>query len=171
MGLIVTLILMGALLVFAEIFLPGMVAGLLGGLCLLSAVFVGYAQFHSPFNHLLALGILTSLGVGFVVWVLFFPDSSLGQRFASKKIIGGLGNERVALLGCEGHAVTDLRPSGIALIGGHRVDVLSEGGYLVKGTLIKVIATEGMRVVVRGVDEVESAVQPHFEESEGAGQG
>jgi membrane-bound ClpP family serine protease len=37
----------------------------------------------------------------------------------------------------------------MALIDGHRVDVVTEGGMIEKGAAIKVVATEGMRTVVR----------------------
>jgi membrane-bound serine protease (ClpP class) len=37
------------------------------------------------------------------------------------------------------------------LIGGKRVDVVTEGGMIDPGTPLKVVAVEGMRVVVRAV--------------------
>jgi membrane-bound serine protease (ClpP class) len=54
-----------------------------------------------------------------------------------------------ALLHKEGVAVTDLHPAGKALIDGHRADVVSESGYIGAGEHIRVIAVEGIRVIVR----------------------
>lgn len=52
-------------------------------------------------------------------------------------------------LGRQGTAVTDLRPSGTALIDGRRVDVVTRGDYIEKGSAVKVTAVEGSRIVVR----------------------
>lgn len=47
--------------------------------------------------------------------------------------------------------MTTLRPSGTAVINGKRVDVVSEGAFIEAGQVIKVVAVEGLRVVVRAV--------------------
>ncbi len=53
------------------------------------------------------------------------------------------------LLGSEGKATTDLRPSGTASINGKRYDVVSNGEYISKGTVIIVTAVNGNRIVVK----------------------
>ena len=40
---------------------------------------------------------------------------------------------------------------GTALINGKRVDVITEGSHIERGTPVKVVALEGMRVVVRAI--------------------
>ena len=57
------------------------------------------------------------------------------------------------LVGKTGKTMTDLRPAGTAWIEGRPVDVVAEGVFLKKGAMVKVIAVEGMRVVVRQVEE------------------
>ena len=54
-------------------------------------------------------------------------------------------------LGKTGVAKTILRPAGVVEIDGQDVDVVTSGGFVAKGAEIKVIAQEGMRVVVRKV--------------------
>jgi membrane-bound serine protease (ClpP class) len=44
-----------------------------------------------------------------------------------------------------------LRPSGTALIDGKRIDVVTEGIYLLQDSVIKVTAVKGPRVVVTEV--------------------
>ncbi len=56
---------------------------------------------------------------------------------------------RVELVGQEGDAATDLRPSGKASIDGEIVDVVSLHEYIRAGARIVVIEVEGMRVVVQ----------------------
>jgi membrane-bound serine protease (ClpP class) len=57
--------------------------------------------------------------------------------------------DRPELLNGIGTAVTQLRPSGVATINGQRVDVVTEGGLIERGTPVKVVAVEGSRIVVR----------------------
>lgn len=51
--------------------------------------------------------------------------------------------------GAVGTALSDLRPAGVADFGGHRVDVVTEGDYLVAGDRVEVILAERYRRVVR----------------------
>jgi len=44
-----------------------------------------------------------------------------------------------------------LRPSGTAVINGKRIDVVTEGPFVERGSPIKVVEVEGARVVVRAV--------------------
>ncbi len=52
-------------------------------------------------------------------------------------------------LGMDGVTVTDLRPSGVALIDGKRLDVVSRGEYLEKNSPVTVIAVTGNQIIVR----------------------
>ena len=58
---------------------------------------------------------------------------------------------RVDLVGAEGIAATDLHPSGIAIVGSERLDVVSEGGFITKGDRLTVIRSDGYRHVVTRV--------------------
>jgi membrane-bound serine protease (ClpP class) len=52
-------------------------------------------------------------------------------------------------VGRQGKAATDLRPAGTAVIEGKRVDVVTRGDYIEKGSAVTVISVEGSRIVVR----------------------
>ena len=52
------------------------------------------------------------------------------------------------LLGLEGTTLTNLRPSGTALIGDKRVDVIADGEYIDKSMPIRVQTIDGTRIVV-----------------------
>ena len=60
------------------------------------------------------------------------------------------GGER-SLAGTTGVARSDLRPSGVADIDGHRVDVVSDGDFIAAGQPVEVVLDEGYRRVVRRV--------------------
>jgi membrane-bound serine protease (ClpP class) len=146
---IVTLLIVGVLLLIAETVLPGLIAGIIGFCCLVAAVVVGFVE-HGPKTGLqLAVGVAAGLVVGTVLWLRFFPDSPIARRFISAQTIGEVGAEKPELLHQTGVALTNLRPSGTALINGRRVDVVTEGAMIERGVPVKVVAVEGLRTVVR----------------------
>ncbi len=59
------------------------------------------------------------------------------------------------MLGREGVAMTDLRPAGTVLIGEERVDAVSESEWIEDGTVIRVVSSEGYRLVVRPLRPLE----------------
>jgi membrane-bound ClpP family serine protease len=151
MALIITLLILGAILLFLETLLPGMIAGITGCLCLMAAVILGYRDFGYQTGSLILAGVLVGLVIGTWCWLKFFPDSRLGKKFISQGSSGELGVEKPELLNGTGVALTQLRPSGTASINGQRVDVVTEGGLIERGTAVKVVAVEGARIVVREV--------------------
>lgn len=92
------------------------------------------------------------VGGGFLGW---FRRTPLTEEEAQEAQSRGPTNpveRRGALLGATGRALSDLRPGGIATIEGERVDVVSEGGYIVAGTEIVVTRDDGYRRVVREIE-------------------
>jgi membrane-bound serine protease (ClpP class) len=151
MALIITLLVLGAILMFLETFLPGMVTGIIGLLCLASAVIIGYKELGYYGGNLILGVALLGLVIGGWCWLRFFPESRIARLFVSRSTVGELGVARLDLLHRTGVAITQLRPSGDAFINGQRVDVISEGALIDRGASLKVVAVEGMRVVVREV--------------------
>lgn len=149
MAAVIGLLLAGLFLLALEVLLPGLVAGIVGLLCLGAAVVLAYRDFGVPGGNAVLAITGTLLVVGTFVWFRFFPRSALGQRFVSQGTVGDIGTERPELLEQTGTALTHLRPSGAALIGGRRVDVVTEGPMVERGSPVRVVAVEGIRVVVR----------------------
>ena len=152
MELVVILLLVGAALLLAEIFLPGMIAGVVGFCCLVAGVILGYVEFSPRTGTIILLGVIFGLVGGFALWIKYFPESRYASLFVSQRVVGNIDAEQPELLHQRGTAYTNLRPSGTALINGRRVDVVTEGGLIERGTPIQVIALEGLRVVVRAVN-------------------
>ncbi|MDE0044205.1 MAG: hypothetical protein OXT74_19365 [Candidatus Poribacteria bacterium] len=59
--------------------------------------------------------------------------------------------ELAALAGQSGRSLSPLRPAGVALINGQRVDVVTNGEFIEPETEVEVVAVEGSRVVVRSL--------------------
>jgi len=151
MTLIIVLLVLGAILMFLETFLPGLVMGILGFLCWVAAVILSYRDFGLQTGNLVLIGVLVGLVIGVLCWLKFFPESRIARLFISRSAVGELGVSKPELVNCTGVTITQLRPSGTAFINGKRVDVVTEGALIEQGASIKVVVVEGLRVVVREV--------------------
>jgi len=105
----------------------------------------------------------TILLIAVSAWVMIrsLPNSSRLAKsgiFLLSRTDRAIGFEsappRTELIGTIGTAITDLRPSGTALIGDERIDVVSESSWIEQGTQVKVVSAEGYRHVVRPVPAV-----------------
>jgi membrane-bound serine protease (ClpP class) len=152
MGMIALLIGIGLVLVFLETLLPGLIAGALGMLSLAAAVGYAYLEYDARTGNTTLLIVLVLLGAGTILWVKFFPDSAIARMFVLNRQIGTIGAEKPELLGHLGTAATALRPAGTAVFNGKRIDVVADGSFVEKGRNVKVVAVEGLRVVVRAVE-------------------
>jgi len=151
MATIVILLLIGAVLLASETLLPGLIAGTIGLCCLIAAVIKGYTEFGVSTGNTLLIIVVLGLLIGTVLWIKYLPESRVARLFISKGQIGSIGTERPSLLHQTGTAITSLRPSGMAMINEERVDVVTEGQMIERGTPVKVVAIEGMRVIVRAL--------------------
>jgi len=154
LNLIIALSLVGLLLIAVDFYLPGFVLGTCG-IVLMIVVTVICGMNHSLNTTLALLCVEIVAGFG-AAWlsIKYFPQTKLGNQMILHKTLEGAQSSRnasVDLVGREGVAQTVLRPSGMAVIDGHRLDVAAESGMIAPGTPIKVVAVEGTRIVVRPV--------------------
>lgn len=149
------------LLVEAVVF-PGFgVAGVLGVLAILASIFLSLiGSMPTTGDIMVALNVIAAsvVIVGLVGWQLVrrLPKDRRARRIlletSTSRDAGYIsGDVRNELVGTEGVAVTDLRPAGTGQFGEELVDVVSEGGWVVSGTPIRVVRAEGYRQVVRPV--------------------
>jgi membrane-bound serine protease (ClpP class) len=116
-------------------------------------VIQSYIVFGPQIGTYILGGVILVLILGTVVWLKVFPETRAAKVFMSHRTVGDINAERPELLNETGTALTPLRPSGTAVINGRRVDVVTEGAMIDRNTPIKVVAIEGMRVVVRALPE------------------
>jgi membrane-bound ClpP family serine protease len=88
MALIITLLILGAVLMFLETVLPGMIAGIIGFVCLLAAVGFGYRDFGFTTGNVILGIVLAGLLVGFWCWLKFFPESRMAKNLFPKRRLG-----------------------------------------------------------------------------------
>jgi membrane-bound serine protease (ClpP class) len=150
---IIFLAVIGIMLCCVETFLPGMVVGSIGGLCLISAVIITYIKFGLAAGNLALVILLAGSVVAIILWVKFFPKTRGGKMLITEK---DLAESKTAdslekLMGKMGKAATQLRPAGSAQIEGSKIDVVAESGWIESESPIKVVLVEGNRVVVRKI--------------------
>ena len=154
---------LGALALAVEIFiLPGFgVAGVLGAVAIVASMVLAMMGKHpNAADVAQALAVLgASLFITLAViyaWLRHLPNSG---RFSGLLLKGAVHKSqgfvsapnRGDLVGRDGVAVTDLRPSGTARVGEERIDVVTEGEYVRQGSRVQVVQSDGYRHVVRAV--------------------
>ena len=147
---IIAFLVVGGVLLLIECVVPGFsVPGTLGLAMLGIACYLAFTSLH------LVAGVITVLTSGGLILFLarYFPRTRLGRRLQLRvmqgKAAGYHAGSVTVRVGDTGEALTTLRPSGMARIGGRRVDVVTEGAFVPEGAAVVVVQVEGMRVVVR----------------------
>lgn len=151
--------------------------GIPGILCVIIGLVLSFQDFGWPKNdaqwHTFGLNIIQVLGslvmtvvvIGvvarYVVRVPLFNRLVLTRDLSAATINSGapgVEDRRSGLAGKVGTAVTPLRPSGRILIDGDVFDAVTDGEFVANGSPVKVLAVEGMRIVVVTVppEELES---------------
>jgi membrane-bound serine protease (ClpP class) len=162
---VVILLAVGVILLLVEaLILPGFgVAGILGAAAISASIVMSMiGSLPTTGDVLLALHVLgASVLIVFLVgWQLLrhLPQDrraqNLWHRTSMTRDEGYISSRsRTDLVGTEGVALTDLRPSGTARFGSEQVDVVSIGPWVSVGTPIRIVAAEGYRHVVEPIGE------------------
>jgi membrane-bound serine protease (ClpP class) len=160
-SLILALFIAGFVLIAAEVFLPGLILGALGFVCLVTTVVLVFVN-YGTLAGLIASFVVGSLTlVGFISWLYLFPRTFIGRRIVLKTPASSdsVDADNQSLVGRTGEALTPLRPTGTARIDGRRVDVMAIGDFLDEGSIVEVVSADGLRVVVRRKVVLQSAKQ------------
>ncbi len=153
----------GVVLIAVEILvLPGFgLFGVLGGVGVMGGVYLSLVGGLPTVGDFAQAGAVLSTSLLIILissWAILrhLPQSSRLAR--SGVFLATRGNRtegwasaarRPDLVGREGMALTDLRPAGTVLLGEERVDAVSESAWIEEGTAVRVVSSEGYRLVVR----------------------
>lgn len=154
----ISILILGIILLLLELILPGGIVGIIG----LAAIIISLLSSGADTIHM-AYAILTALimaVLGMVIMMKFFRKRLnmfnkmvLSDSTDTEK--GYVSNtNRTDLLGLTAVTTTPLRPSGTAMLGDERIDVVTEGGYIEAHKKVTIIKVEGVRIVVRESDKV-----------------
>ncbi|MBO0993985.1 NfeD family protein [Bacillus sp. SD088] len=149
------LFILGIILIVAEFFLPGGIAGLLGAVAIIGSIIMAGQN-----TVYMAISVIIALFLAAVAIIIMIKVLGKRMKFFKKLILkdstntesGYVSNvNRLDLIGREGIALTDLRPSGTVTVDDERLDVVAEGSYIEANTKVKIIKAEGSRIVVREI--------------------
>ncbi|MBQ1868025.1 NfeD family protein [Selenomonas sp.] len=151
----IAMFLAGILCIVFEMLMPtiGLLAGVGVAAMLYSVVLALGGDIQAIYAMLIAFVVSIA---GFALIVKRLPSSRLWNKVVlkdqSEAARGYVSTTpKHELLGKEGEVLSELRPSGAVLLDGVPVDVISEGAFIPKGEKVRVVAVEGVRVVVRKV--------------------
>lgn len=158
------LLIVGLSVLALELFLPS--AGLLFVIALCCVVLSIVVAFMTGMRYgmaMLAVDFVLAIflpGIALRLWqmtpmgrrmFLGAPDEKGGEDDVASTAADGLDYQ--SLLEEIGKTVTPHRPAGTTDFGGRRVDTVSEGVMIAKNEVVRVIAVEGRRIVVRRLED------------------
>jgi membrane-bound ClpP family serine protease len=169
MPIILQLLAIGVII--AEFVLPS------GGLLTLVALaLVGYSL-YDVFAHIsvkagmfFVVADIIMIPILIYIGIKILARSPIALKTSLSRASGVFSQDEalVRLIGTSGKTVTDLRPSGKAIIDGKRMDVISAGDYIAHDTEITVAKVDGNRIVVRlkEADKTSPEKPPESQETE-----
>jgi membrane-bound ClpP family serine protease len=153
MGLIITLILLGLVLIFAEILLiPGIgVAGILGLLSIGGSCFYAFHQMGTTIGVIVTVADAALL-VALTIWVL---RAKTWKKLTLETTVDGkaVAADEAILVGERGVTVTRLAPMGMVRFGGESVEVKALEGMIDPGVDVEVVMIEDKKIYVQPVGE------------------
>ncbi|MBG9734128.1 NfeD family protein [Paenibacillus alvei] len=153
----IVLFIIGLILLALELFIPSFgILGILGSLSLITGVVLAA---NDTGHALLSLGIAFAAALVVVIIVVrIFKHRGIWNKFILRDSLstdeGYVSNvNHTELVGKTGRALTTLRPSGTALIDDIKYDVVTDGAFVSRDEAIKVVQVEGVRIVVRSLNQ------------------
>ena len=146
---IIIIAMLGLLLLFVEILMPGFgLFGILGTISLLGTLVAVFKLF----GFTAFLTMLIAVVIIFFGMIVFAKKSGLYNKVVLKEKQEAKGFDETplrGLLGKTGVTHTELKPFGIAEIDGKVVDVCSTGDFVDRGTKVQVVQITGKTVTVK----------------------
>ncbi len=148
-----TLLACGLFLIGLEIFVPGGILGIFGAAALIGAAVIGFSIFPLWAGWLSLFAILGLAGLAVFIWMRFLPASPIGKALSLSQAISKKDQDDSPWKpGMTGTAVSGLRPSGKAMIGGQRADVIADNGtFIDQHAAIEIVRVAGNRIYVKEV--------------------
>lgn len=152
MNAIIILFVIGALLLAAEVFLPGAIAGIIGGIALLGGSILSFREFGFG-GGLAASGAAVALVILMLyLELVVLPKTAFGRRMVVQATVDATSQPPLASLEAvvdkPAEALTALVPSGYVLVEGRRYEAFCRSGHAAKGAALRVVGVDNFRVIV-----------------------
>jgi len=150
MSLMIGLIVTAFVLFFFEIFLPGGVLAVIGGILMLAAAAVAYTELGFAWAvAVFFAGLIGALAL-FFAEIHFISRTRFGKQLSLRSTIAAQLNPKAdeKLIGQDGVTLTILAPTGRVQIGGTTYTASAEGGFIEKGVPVHVLRSETFKLIV-----------------------
>ncbi|MBT3275533.1 MAG: hypothetical protein HN368_20420 [Spirochaetales bacterium] len=154
------LCLAGLAAIIVEFFVPAAgIIGVLGFGSIVSGIVLAYARHGTTVGAMFLIGAVIATPAVIALYFKLFPKSFVGRwlilKGEQKRIDGFSSYEHDGyshLADAPGVAITDLRPSGMAIFNEIKYSVVTGGEYIEQGEKVRVDTVEGSRIIVRKGD-------------------
>ena len=152
MNTIILLFLLGGLLLSSELFVPGVVMGLLGLITLVMGCGLAFQRYGAGIGALVSLGAIFLAVLTATLEFVWLPRTRFGQKLFLKKAIVStsqpLPADAETMVGKEAEALTILAPSGYVQVEGRSYEAFSQDGHAAKGSRLLVKAVDRLTLKV-----------------------
>lgn len=153
MSIIILLFSLGLVLLALEVFIPGGILGIIGGVLLFTGCAISF-YLLGTMEGLIAIGITLLAGILlFYIQFKILPKTRFGKRFFLNQEISGSSNSLEEntrdLIGKTATSVTVLSPSGYVLVDGNSYEAVSQSGQIPKNTELLITAANSFQLTVK----------------------
>lgn len=153
----VALQLLGVIVVIAEVIVPsgGILAIVACGVFAYS-LYIVFTDISTFAGGIFLIADVICIPVLIIVGLKLLAKSpvTLRKTLSKEEGVTSQSPSLESYLGKEGITVTNLRPSGVAIIDDQRVDVISRGEYIEKNSTIVVHSVTANQIIVRKKEEI-----------------
>ena len=151
MTAIVLLFISGALLLAAEVLLPGAIAGIVGGLALAAGSILAFLEYGATVGSVATLAALLLVAAMLYVELIWLPRTKVGRAMVVDATVSGQSQPPIAgseVVGQVATVLTTLSPSGFVSIAGRRYEAFSRTGLAPRGAQVTVVGFDNFRLIV-----------------------
>jgi len=149
---IILLFALALVLFFFEVFVPGAVLGILGGILMAVGCGLAFVEYGLDGGAIAVVVALTLVGLTLYIEFFILPKTRFGQKLFLHTAIAAKSQPAPAegddVVGLTGEALTTLAPGGMVRVGGRSYEAASLSGLLPKGAPVKVTGRDDFRLLV-----------------------
>lgn len=151
MNAVVLLFIVGVMLLAGEVFVPGAVLGIIGGLAMAAGCGVAFFQWGALGGLMATLVALGSLGITLYLELVWLPQSRFGRGMVVASTVDATSQPPLAptaIVGKIAEAETPLVPTGYVRVEGQRYEAFCPAGHVAKGASLRVAGQDNFRLIV-----------------------
>lgn len=145
MNAIILCFLLGLVLLGFEVFLPGAIMGIIGGVIMLVGCVIAFSRFGIDGGSIAVAVAVALVGLTFYLELVLLPKTRFGKKMFLTSAVTGTSQPPPApasIVGRVAEALTTLSPSGYVRVDGKQYEAQSQDGLVPKGAVVKVVGID-----------------------------